>query len=339
MRFSDLVASLCLGALMLSATLMCVMGHRLSAVFNRKLVRCLPISYLSIQSEVFRFRSGMRWEYGTFKITVKQVLQHWRGIFLGRSARCHLQAYAARTADEVEASSISRCHARLDFDETKQMFFIEDAESQNKTCWVPLDWAQSSTPKVLVGRLYLTQDIQLWLGDVPLSLRLLQDDSVRSHILKNPVSLGASTLLQLMGLVFCYKHTGNFSVVLCLPAILLTIAALRTFLHDYGHTPVPGIIFVTLTYGWVIYVSFSDAPDNAARIFSCALFCIGAAAICLPADVWNRGLSLRSCLQAACAFLVTFALYHFQVISSYDDALFVLILILVRQKESQKAML
>lgn len=339
MRLSTPTILVCFGALMLAATIICVAGYRISAAFNRRLVRCLPTACLCVQSDVFRFRTGVSWEYGTFQITAKQVLGHWHGIFFGRSPRCRLQAYRARTPAEADASAVSRRHARLDFDEAKQMFFIEDAGSRNQTRWVPLGQTQSSVPRVLTGRLYLRQDIQLWLGDVPLNLRILHSDLASINLPKNPVGAGAVILLQILGLVVCLNSAGGFSAILCLPALLLTVAALRTLLYDWGSTPLPGALFAALTYAWIVYVSCSEVPVDAARLFSCVLFCIGSAAISLPKDVWNCRLNPYSLLTVAGAFLTTFALYHFEILSSFDDALFMLILILVRQTKFREILL
>jgi len=319
----------------LLVTLLCVMGYKFSWFIHRKSKGYLPDCCILVKSEVFRFRRGMKWEYGSFQITAKDMLKHWRGIRVGRGAGCQLQAYLAETDEGENCLSIGRRHARLDFDEKKHRFYIEDTDSKNKIRWSPLEEPQH--PKLVDGRIYLSGNTLIRLGEVPLELYFHPIDNIPSaREPGNTVGAWMVIALQPMGLAFCVGYTGGFTVIRCIPGLLLTLVVLQTLFYDHARSPVPGMIFAAFSYAWVLYISFSGNPDGAALAFSRALFCVGTAVICLLPDASEQDayhFSGHSYLKAGGAVLLAVILYHYKIISTFNDAIFLFALILARKSK------
>lgn len=311
----------------LITTFVSVASYRLSSLIQRRLASNMPFVCLSATSGIFRLRDGMRWEYGSFQITPKKVLKHWNGLLLGRSPLCRLQAYTAEGSDAADISSVSRCHARLDFDTTEQEFYIENCSAGNSIYLLPLDTVPSE-PELLVERMYLTQDTRLLLGNIPLTLCVCRKRNDEPEQPENTLGAGAVVLLQLLAFIFCARRTDSITFALCVPWLLLAVTAIQTL--PRGGVPVLGTFLTVLTYAGGWYIIFSSQPDTAARMFSRLLFCLGAAIIAAIPYLAKGGREERrwsTLWKLIFTVLLVLILFHFEIISPVDDVIFLLVLI------------
>ena len=328
--------------LLAANTLLCITGFASSSVLRRKAQACPPDAVISIESDVFRWCRGMGWTYSRFQITAKDLLKHWHGICVGRGMGCRLQAVSSGSIQDKACMSISRRHARLNFDCDRQQFYIEDAGSQNKTRWAPLNGSHIPEGKLLEGRKYLTEDTRIWLGSVQLDLRLRPlENAAAVKEPGNTVGAWSAVVLQLIGIVFCTGHIGGFTITRCIPGLLMGILALQVLYYDRARNPAPGFIFAALTYAWVLYVSFSGSPDGAALTFSRALFCIGTAVVCLLPDASGPNaysFDAGAYFKAGGSVALVALLYHYEIISTFNDAVFLFAFILARQSKNWRDM-
>ena len=108
------------------------------------------------------------------------------------------------------------------------------------------------------------------------------------------------------------------------------------------------MIFVALTCGWFLYAVCSPAsPDDAAILVARSFFCIGAAVIYLLPDSSEEGREgpcsrVSWYCKTGCAVLAIVVLYHYQIITTFNDSVLLLALVLSdrvcdRKKLFQKA--
>ena len=332
-----------------AATLACF-GHRLSVQLRRRVAERTPRNRIAVIGAGLRLRTGWTWQANQFEVTAQDCLRRRQGLSIGRGLLRHIQVY--REPMGSRHSSVSRRHARLDFDEKHWKFYIEDTSSLNAVYWAPLT-PNGSLPEYrqkLTDRKYLDEDLRLWLGEVFMELRLLepdpapQPDSRRGNI----VAAVAVAVMQILALMLYFFWTESLSLPLFLPGILLAIAALSTLPRDCAFTPVPAMIFVALTCGWFLYAVCSPAsPDDAAILVARSFFCIGAAVIYLLPDSSEEGgegpcSRVSWYCKTGCAVLAIVVLYHYQIITTFNDSVLLLALVLSdrvcdRKKLFQKA--
>lgn len=325
-----------LAILFAAAAVLAFFGHRLSALLRRRVVERTPRSRISVAGTGLRLCTGWIRQNGQFEVTAQGCLRQRRGLSIGRGLFQSIRVY--REPIGPRRSGVSRRHARIDFDENRWNFYIEGISSSNAVYWAPLmpDGSSPGDRMKLKDRKYLDQDLRLWLGDVYIDLRLLEPDPAPPPNPRrgNVVAAAAIAVMQALALILYFCWTGSFSLPLFLPGALLVIAALSTLPRDCAFTPVPAMIFVVLTCGWFLYMVCSPAsPDEAAILVTRSFFCIGAAVIYLLPDSPEEGdEDLHSRVswyfKTGCAVLAVAVLYHYQIITTFNDSVLLLALVL-----------
>lgn len=330
--------------LFVAVALLAFFGHRLSARFRRRVAERTPRNRIAVIGAGLRLRTGWTWQDYRFEVTAQDCLRRRQGLSIGRGLLRCIQIY--KEPVEYRHSSVSRRHARLDFDEKYWKFYIEDTSSLNAVYWAPLT-PNGSLPehrRKLTGRKYLEEDLRLWLGDVCMDLRLLEPapaplpNSQRG----NAVAAIAVAVMQILALMLCFVWTESLSLPLFLPGTLLAIAALSTLPRDCAFTPVPAMVFVALTCGWFLYVICSPtSPDDAAILVARSFFCIGAAVIYLLPDSLEEGEGgphsrVNWYCKTGCAILAVAVLYHYRIITTFNDSVLLLALVLSNRIRERK---
>lgn len=333
-----------LAILFVATAVLAFFGHRLSALLRRRVAERTPRSRISVAGAGLRLRTGWIRQNGQFEITAQGCLRRRRGLSIGRGLFQCIRIY--REPVGPRHCGVSRHHARIDFDENRWNFYIEGISSSNAVYWAPLmpDGSSTRDRVKLKGRKYLDQDLRLWLGDVYIDLRLLEPDPSPPLNPRrgNVVAAMAIAVMQALALILYFCWTGSLSLPVFLPGALLVIAAVSTLPRDCAFTPVPAMTFVALTCGWFYYTVCSPtSPDKAAILVTRSFFCIGAAVIyLLPDNPEGSGEDPHARVswyyKTGCAVLAVAVLYHYQIITTFNDSVLLLALVLSDRVRERK---
>ncbi len=349
MRYAPTPATNILAALFAVLAALAFFGHRLSARLRRRMEERTPRERIQIIGPGLRLRTGWPRQDDRFEVSAVDCLRHRQGLSIGRGLFQRIQVH--KVPEGVPRKGVSRSHARIDYDTDKKLFYIENVSSLNKICWAPLapDGGSPENKRAVAGRKYVNGDLRLWLGEVAVDLRLLEPAPAPPPNFQqgNVLAAWAVTAMQGAALLLYYLGTGGMSPQLVLPGALLAIAALSTLRRDCAFTPVPAVIFVVLTCGWFFYMVYSPTPADAAINITRSFFCIGAAVIYLLPDSPEEGerdppSRVSWYGKAGCAVLAVVVLYHYEIITTFNDSVLLLALVMSdrvreRKKLFQKA--
>lgn len=343
MRYYPTIATDILAFLYIATVALAFFGHRLSVWLCRRVEKRTPRDSIEVIGAGLRLRTGWPRQNDHFEVTAIDCLKCHRGLSIGRGLFRHIQVH--KVSEGRLRRGVSRSHARLDFDTTKKCFFIENTSFSNTIYWAPLmpDGSSPEDRREVTGQKYLDKDLRLWLGEVPMDLHLLKADPV---LLPNPrpgnvVAAVAIVAMQVLALLLYYFGTKTIFLPLFLPGALLVIAALSTLPRDCAFTPVPAMIFVVLTCGWFFYTVCSPTPSDAAIIVTRSFFCIGAAVIYLLPDNPKEGEKAPPSrvswyCKAGGTILVVAVLYHYEIITTFNDSVLLLALAMSNRVRERK---
>lgn len=221
------------------------------------------------------------------KFTSRQVLDRKHGLIIGRAYWLAIQAFRTPEISQKHYKEVSRRHACIKFDLDEQRFYLEDQNSKNKIRWRYLGAGGNEPPAFVEDRLYLDQDMQVWIGSLPLEIRISREAPDIPDAIPNRAALCALVLFQLFGILLFLCQHGVPTIQICLPPALLATAAFIIFGTCSGCRPACLLTMVGLTAAYFVLITTSTCPELAAKYALSFLYPYGAVPLCM-AKTWGK---------------------------------------------------